>query len=98
MVADGGTPPKTNTATATIDVNRNLFAPVWQGSQSVASVTVDETLKPGSGVYTVRATDNDLRVSFSFFWISCILPENISSKLIFYLPRFVSLYSVAGPS
>ena len=62
MVAqDSGSPPRSATALARIEVTRNLFTPRWDSLDY--SDTVLETLAVGASVLQVRAFDDDTRVS-----------------------------------
>ena len=62
MVAqDSGSPPRSATALARIEVTRNLFSPRWDSLDY--SDTVLETLAVGASVLQVRAFDDDTRVS-----------------------------------
>ncbi|GFR89571.1 protocadherin Fat 4 [Elysia marginata] len=59
---DGGNPAETAVALVTINVLRNLFAPVFV--ETSYEVTIFETRDLGSSFLTVRATDADNRVGF----------------------------------
>ncbi|XP_021344356.1 cadherin-99C-like, partial [Mizuhopecten yessoensis] len=58
-IQDGGSPPKVgdNTATITINVNRNNFSPQWQNLPYENIVQEDAGIN--DVVYTVQATDDD---------------------------------------
>lgn len=60
LARDGGSPPKTATAVATINVQRNINNPVFE-KQSY-SATILETRQLGLPFLQVNATDNDQRV------------------------------------
>ncbi|XP_078316513.1 protocadherin Fat 4-like isoform X2 [Crassostrea virginica] len=57
LARDGGSPPRTATAIATITVQRNLKSPVFE-AQSY-NVTILETRQLGLPFLEVKATDND---------------------------------------
>ena len=61
MAEDGGSPPKSATATATINILRNLNVPEF--SPKIYNVTVFETDQVGRIITTVTATDADRMVS-----------------------------------
>ena len=58
---DGGAPARTSTTMFSITVRRNLVDPVFIKPQ--LSVSIPETLAPGSDVANVTATDDDVAVS-----------------------------------
>ena len=58
---DSGSPPRSVTTLARIEVTRNLFTPRWDSLDY--STTVLETLSVGNSVLQVRAFDDDTRVS-----------------------------------
>ena len=60
QAADGGSPALTSTATVNVDVQRNLFSPVF--TDLIYEVTVLETQSLGVGIVTVAATDADTKV------------------------------------
>jgi hypothetical protein len=51
----------------TVSVNRNLFAPVF--SQASYQVDILETAAPGTGIFFVSASDQDVTVSKSLFHV-----------------------------
>lgn len=61
MAEDGGSPPRSATATATINILRNLNAPVFNPRDYPA--TIYETHQVGVDIVTVTATDADQIVS-----------------------------------
>lgn len=61
MAEDGGSPPRSATATAIINILRNLNAPVFNPKSYTA--TIDETRQVGVDIVTVTATDADQIVS-----------------------------------
>ena len=62
LAKDGGTPPLTATTTVQVDVQRNIFPPVFT-SNSTEDATIPETLPAGAPVAAVMATDADDAVS-----------------------------------
>ena len=62
LARDGGSPPRTATAIATITVQRNINSPVFE-AQSY-NETILETRQLGLPFLQVKATDNDIRVSW----------------------------------
>ena len=62
VARDGGTPPRTDTTVATVNVNRNLNKPRFEPSRYQA--TILETTTIGEVVATVSADDQDRRVLF----------------------------------
>ena len=62
---DGGNPALSATALVTINVERNLFSPVF--AQDTYAATIFETQDLGSAILTVFATDADIRVSSTYF-------------------------------
>ena len=60
MVSDGGIPPCSRTAVATIDVERNLAAPRF--SRGEWTVTIMETHPLTDPIIKVAATDADRKV------------------------------------
>uniref|UniRef100_A0A8W8I309 Cadherin domain-containing protein n=1 Tax=Magallana gigas TaxID=29159 RepID=A0A8W8I309_MAGGI len=61
VAEDGGSPPRSATATAIINIPRNLNAPVFNPKNY--SVTIDETHQVGQYVITVTASDVDRVIS-----------------------------------
>lgn len=61
MAEDGGSPPRSATATAIINILRNLNAPVLNPKSYTA--TINETHQVGVDIVTVTATDADQIVS-----------------------------------
>ncbi|XP_076458559.1 protocadherin Fat 1-like [Babylonia areolata] len=66
---DGGSPRRSSTAVVTVNVNRNLFDPVF--SQAEYTIDISETTAPGTGILFVSASDNDVaspynQVSYAF--------------------------------
>lgn len=57
MATDQGTPPQQGTATVTVTVARNRFAPIFTQSLYVTSIV--DTYAPGLTVLSVSATDAD---------------------------------------
>ena len=60
VAISGGTPPKVATATVSITVDRNLYAPFFSPPQY--GVAVLETAAPGTVILTVTAHDGDRAV------------------------------------
>ena len=58
---DGGSPPGTATAIATITVQRNINSPVFEAQ--FYHVIILETTQLGLPSLQLKATDNDIRVS-----------------------------------
>ena len=58
---DGGSPPRTATAIATITVQRNINSPVFEAQ--FYHVIILETTQLGLPLLQLKATDNDIRVS-----------------------------------
>lgn len=58
---DGGSPPRSATAIATINILRNLNTPIF--NPDVYEQTILETLQVGSSILQVTATDADRSVS-----------------------------------
>ena len=67
QAVDSGVPALSDLSTVTITVNRNLNPPVFV--QNVYNVTILETRPLGETFVSVRATDDDLIVS----WVSLFL-------------------------
>ena len=61
MAKDGGTPPKTATATVEVDVERNLHDPVFTSS-GVMTASIPEIAPAGTPVASVSAEDRDTAV------------------------------------
>ena len=61
LARDGGSPPRTATAIATITVQRNINSPVFEAQ--FYNVTILETLNLLIPFIQVKASDNDIRVS-----------------------------------
>lgn len=61
MAEDGGSPPRSATATAIINILRNLNDPVLNPKSYTA--TIYETHQVGDDIVTVTATDADQIVS-----------------------------------
>uniref|UniRef100_K1QE50 Protocadherin Fat 1 n=1 Tax=Magallana gigas TaxID=29159 RepID=K1QE50_MAGGI len=57
VAEDGGSPPRSATATAIINILRNINSPVFNPKNY--SVTIDETHQVGQNVITVTASDAD---------------------------------------
>lgn len=64
---DQGTPRQTadTTATVTVNVDRNLYAPVFINPASYV-VTINENLAGGSSVIQISTKDNDTVVRLSY--------------------------------
>lgn len=61
---DGGSPPRrSGNSSVSIDVARNLYAPVFE--QRIYTLTVNENQPTNAQVLTVRATDSDSQVAYS---------------------------------
>ena len=67
MAEDGGSPPRSATATATINILRNLNVPEF--SPKSYNVTVFETDQVGRIITTVTATDADQIVSIPVLFL-----------------------------
>ena len=67
MAEDGGSPPKSATATTTINILRNLNVPEF--SPKSYNVTVFETDQVGRIITTVTATDADQIVSIPVLFL-----------------------------
>ncbi|KAL8559117.1 hypothetical protein ACOMHN_046165 [Nucella lapillus] len=63
VALDSGSPPKSATVLARIEVTRNLFVPHWDELDYFE--TVLETLAVGTSVLQMRAFDNDTRAPFN---------------------------------
>lgn len=64
--SDQGTPKREKTVQVTIDVDRNLNAPVFTNIPSVASI--NEDIQPSLTVFTVNAEDGDTQVRTLFIF------------------------------
>jgi protocadherin Fat 4 len=58
---DGGSPPRSATAIATINIQRNLNSPIFNPSSY--EETILETLQAGTSIVRVTASDADRSVS-----------------------------------
>lgn len=58
---DGGSPPRSATAIATINIQRNLNSPIFNPSSY--EETILETLQAGTSILRVTASDSDRSVS-----------------------------------
>ena len=65
---DGGFPSRSDTATVSISVIRNLFSPVFNHSVTNVQVTIFETAPVGTLIYDLDAYDNDRQVKTAFFY------------------------------
>lgn len=74
MAEDGGSPPRSATATAIINILRNLNAPVLNPKSYTA--TINETHQVGVDIVTVTATDADQIVSI---WLNKLNMNQLSS-------------------
>ena len=72
MVQDGGSPPKQETQILTIDVLRNLYAPVFVNASYALSLL--ETQATGQTVLTILATDADLKVRYHPLCVTSVKP------------------------
>lgn len=61
VAEDGGSPPRSATAIATINIQRNLNAPVF--AQADYNRTIYENQQVGLDIVTITATDADQIVS-----------------------------------
>ena len=61
QATDGGTPPRTDTTVVTVDVQRNLKAPVFSPSNYPTKLL--ETQPVGVPFVQVKAKDEDQKVS-----------------------------------
>ncbi len=64
IAVDEGVPKRTAETEVSITVHRNQFLPEWEGLPY--RQTVDEDVRNMTGVYTVRASDQDLQGDLIF--------------------------------
>lgn len=76
---DGGSPPRSATAIATINILRNLNSPVF--SPSNYEETILETMQVGTSILRVTASDADRSVS--------TVHSNESHNVIYFLNFFL---------
>ena len=86
MASDGGTPPRTDTTVARVNVNRNLNKPRFEPAQYQAKIL--ETLTIGEVVTTVTAKDRDRRVGLSSVPSVSFPFSDLSKRFVFKEQNF----------
>lgn len=87
VAMDGGTPPRSSTATVVFTINRNLFAPSFNPQTIERNIL--ENFQLGVLVADVNATDQDTKVRRSpvFKWV-LLRTCRCYNALTFHIPPF----------